>query len=147
MVMFGTAFCFVYIAFILFLPFQVNRLAMIFMAFLGGLITDMFYDSMGMNAAASVFIAFIRKPWISLITPAGGYEEIDSPTSRSLGMSWMVMYVFPLTLFHHLVLFQIESGQVFLSWFVLKKVLASAVFTSFVLILIRSLFYRRLRTA
>ena len=69
MVLFDNAFCFVYIAFILFLPFNINPMLLIFIAFAGGLFTDLFYNTMGVNAAASVLLAFIRKPWISLITP------------------------------------------------------------------------------
>jgi hypothetical protein len=146
MVLFGTAFCFIYIAFILFLPFNVNPMIVIVFGFFGGLITDLFYNSMGINAAATVLIAFIRRPWISLITPPGGYEEITTPTAGALGLSWFIYYLFPLTLIHHLVLFQVEAGQLFISWLIFKKVIASAMFTTFVLILIKYLFYRKLRT-
>ena len=52
MVLFGTAFCFIYIAFILFLPFRINPVFLISLGFFGGLITDIFYNSMGVNAAA-----------------------------------------------------------------------------------------------
>ena len=146
MVLFGNAFCFVYIAFILFLPFNINPMLLIFIAFAGGLFTDLFYNTMGVNAAASVLLAFIRKPWISLITPPGGYEDIYAPAIRQLGLSWFIYYIFPLVFIHHLVLFQVESGHILLGWFLFKKVIASALFTSTVLILIQYLFYRSVRT-
>jgi hypothetical protein len=146
MVLFGNAFCFVYIAFVLFLPFKINPMLMIFIAFAGGLATDLFYNTMGVNAAASVFVAFIRGPWISLITPPGGYEDIYAPLIKQLGLSWFIYYIFPLVFIHSLVLFQVESGHILLSWFLFKKVIASAVFTSTVLILIQYLFYRNVRT-
>ncbi len=146
MVLFGNTFCFVYIAFILFLPFNINSMLLITLAFASGLFTDIFYNTMGVNAAATVLIAFLRKPWISLITPPGGYEDINAPAVRLLGLSWFVYYVFPLVFIHHLLLFQIEAGHFLIGWFVFKKVMASAIFTSTVLILIQYLFYRNVRT-
>lgn len=146
MVLFGKAFCFVYIAFVLFLPFNINPMLLITVAFAGGLLTDLFYNTMGVNAAASVLVAFLRRPWISMITPPGGYEDINAPIIRQLGFGWFVNYLFPLVLIHHLVLFQIEAGHILLNWFILKKVIASAIFTTTVLILIQYLFYRNVRT-
>jgi hypothetical protein len=147
MVLFDTAFCFIYIAFILFLPFNINPMILIGLGFLTGLGADLFYDSLGVNAAATVLVAFLRKPWISINTPTGGYEEINSPMARSLGFGWFIYYIFPLTFFHHLVLFQIEAGRFLLTWFIFNKIILSSVFTSSVLILIKYLFYRNVRTA
>ncbi len=146
MVLFGNAFCFVYIAFILFLPFNINSMLLISVAFASGLFTDMFYNTMGVNAAATVLIAFLRKPWISLITPPGGYEDINAPVIRLLGLNWFVYYIFPLVFLHHLLLFQIESGHLLFHLYIFKKAIASAIFTSSVLILIQYLFYRNVRT-
>ena len=145
MVLFDTAFCFVYIAFILFLPFNINPMVLISLGFLTGILSDLFYNSMGVNAAATVLISFIRKPWISMITPWGGYEEITSPMAGSLGFTWFIYYIFPLILFHHLVLFQIEAGRFLITWFIFKKVILSSIFTTVVLILIKYLFYRNPR--
>ena len=146
MTLFGNAFCFVYVAFILFLPFNISSVVLIALAFAGGLAADLFYNTMGVNAAATVLLAFLRKPWLSLITPPGGYEDISAPMIGPLGFSWFVNYIFPLVFIHHLVLFQIESGHFLIGWFVVKKVIASTLFTSTVLILIQYLFYRKVRT-
>ena len=116
MVLFGTAFCFIYIAFILFLPFRINPVFLISLGFFGGLITDIFYNSMGVNAAAMTFLAFIRRPWILLLTPPGGYDDIPAPTAKALGLSWFVFYAIPLTFIHHLVLFTVEAGHFPVSW-------------------------------
>ena len=116
MTLYGTAFCFVYVAFILFLPFNINPMLLITLAFAGGLITDLFYDSMGVNACAMVLIAFIRKPWTALITPPGGYEDQPSPSIRALGLNWFIYYIFPLVFIHHFFMFEVESGHLQLSW-------------------------------
>ncbi|NNF81959.1 MAG: rod shape-determining protein MreD, partial [Flavobacteriaceae bacterium] len=51
---------YIYILFILLYPIQNNRLLFIFLSFLLGLFVDIFLDSGGVHAAASVFIAYFR---------------------------------------------------------------------------------------
>ena len=50
----------IYVLFILLYPVANNRLLFIFLSFLLGLSVDMFLDSGGTHAAASVTIAYIR---------------------------------------------------------------------------------------
>ncbi len=142
-VLFDTAFCFVYVAFIFLLPLETGPLLLIFLSFLMGLTIDIFYDKLGINAAVSVLIGFIRPYWLRLITPRGGYENVEIPTLRSFGFAWFARFVFPLIFVHHFILFFLEAGGFDLFWFTFWKVLLSSVYTFIFVVLTQYLFYKK----
>lgn len=145
MILFRTAFCFVYIGFILLLPFQISTVVLIPVAFFSGLLVDMFYSTPGINASASVLVGFIRPYWLSLITPRGGYEDVDIPRLKTLGFSWFITYSIPLIFLHHLSLFIVESGNLFDFWFVINKTIFSTIYTTGILVIGQYMFYKRVR--
>ena len=142
-IIFDTAFCFLYVAFILLLPLETGPLALMIIAFLTGFSIDLFYDSIGVNAAASVFIAFLRPYWLKIVTPRGGYEEIVIPNLKTMDFGWFFTYSLPLIFIHHLVLFYLEAGGFGLFFFTLTKVLFSTLFTFIVIVLTQYLFYKK----
>ncbi len=141
--LFDTAFCFLYVAFILMLPLEIGPLLLILIGFVMGLTIDIFYDSIGINAAACVFIAFIRPFWLSLITPRGGYEEVNIPKLKTLGFSWFFAYSLPLIFVHHVVLFYLEAGNMHMFFFTLSKVIFSTILTFIIVVLSQNMFYRK----
>jgi hypothetical protein len=145
LVLFNKAFCFLYIGYILLMPIQMGRLRLIFTAFLFGLTLDIFYDSLGMHAAATVFLAYLRPVWLNLITPRGGYENVNMPSIPELSLGWFMAYALPLLLLHHGVLFFVEAGGFHLFFFTLWKVLFSTVFTFVTLAIIQYFFYGKNR--
>ncbi len=142
-VLFDTAFCFLYVAFILMLPVEIGSLLLMLVAFVVGFSVDIFYDSLGINAAASVFIGFLRPYWLKIITPRGGYEEIVIPSLKTMDFGWFFTYSLPLIFIHHLILFFLEAGGFNLFFFTFLKVLFSALFTFFVIVLTQHLFYKK----
>lgn len=144
-VLFHTAFCFVYVAYLLLLPNDVNALLLMAVGFLMGFIIDIFYDSLGMHAFASVFLMYVRNYWLNLITPQGGYDSNATPSIPANGLQWFLVYIIPMIFLHHLLLFYIEAGGFGLFWFTLWKVIASTLLTSFLIILAQSLFAKRRR--
>ncbi len=147
MVLFGTAFCFIYIGFILLLPLQTSPIVLILTAFGSGLVVDLFYNIPGVNAAASVLIAFIRPFWLSMITPRGGYEDVDVPSLKIFGFSWFLTYALPLIFIHHLALFIIEAGELLNFWFVIKKSIFSSLYTFTILTIGQYIFGKKMRYA
>ena len=142
-ILFDTAFCFLYIAFILLLPLEIGPLVLMIVAFAVGFIIDLFYDSIGVNAAACVLIAFLRPYWLKTITPRGGYEEIEIPNLKTMDFGWFLTYSLPLVFIHHFTLFFLESGGFTLFWFTLSKVFFSTILTFFVIVLTQYLFYKK----
>lgn len=129
LVLFNTAFCFLYVAFILLLPIETNPLVLMLLAFVSGLILDTFYDHQGMHAAATVALAYVRNYWLRFITPQGGYDLGAEPTLSANGLVWFLSYSVPLVLLHHLILFYLEAATWDLFWRTLARALSSMLFT------------------
>jgi rod shape-determining protein MreD len=142
-VLFNTAFCFFYILYILTFPVETNPLVLMLAAFVLGCATDIFYDSIGMHAMASVFMAYVRGFWLSRITPQGGYDRNAAATLAANGLQWFVVYTMPLVFIHHTALFFIEAGGATYFWFTLLKVLMSTLFTVGIMIIVQMFFSRK----
>ena len=140
---FGVAFCFVYVGFILLLPIETDRVLLLVLSLAAGLIVDSFYDTLGIHAAACVLIGYLR-PWVTrFITPRGGYDQNLRPTLRYMGNEWFFSYTLILIFLHHLALFLIEASQWSLVLPALLKAVCSTAFTWTVLVIIQYLFYGR----
>lgn len=98
-----------YPVFILLLPLRTPRALVIFLGFLIGLSVDIFYDSPGVHASASVFTAFIRPLALSIIEPRGGYNTNYSPTKKRMGIAWFLQYSSMLMFFHLFYYFSVEA--------------------------------------
>ncbi len=142
-VLFDTAFCFLYVAFILMLPVEIGSLLLIVISFVVGFSVDIFYDSLGIHAAASVFIGFFRPYWLKIITPRGGYEEVVIPSLKTMDFAWFFSYAIPLVFIHHLIMFFLEAGGFQLFFFTFFKVLFSTLLTFFIIVLTQHLFYKK----
>ena len=142
-VLFHTAFCFLYVVYLLTFPVETNPLLMMAIAFAMGLGVDIFYDSMGLHAMASVFMVYVRGYWLARITPQGGYDRNSLPTLAMNGVQWFVVYALPLVFLHHLVLFFAEAGGADYFWFTFFKVLMSTLFTVVCIVISEMIFSRQ----
>lgn len=140
-VVFDSAFIFIYIGFLLSLPFETTKPIALVLGFFMGIMIDLFYDSIGIHAAACVLMMFTRAYWLTLITPQGGYELGSSPTINDNGILWYLSYSVPLIFIHHFAIFYIEAGGFTMFFFTLGKVFYSLIITTTVLILVQLLFY------
>lgn len=142
-ILYNKAFCFIYVGFILLLPISVSRNYLLLIAAFTGFVIDVFYNSLGTHMAATILMAFIRPLWINAITPRGGYENIDSPTAKDLGLAWFLAYSLPLAFIHLCLVFFVEAGGFHMFFFVIFKAITSTFLTVFVLIIIQYLFYSK----
>ncbi|MGC1243208.1 MAG: Rod shape-determining protein MreD [Chryseosolibacter sp.] len=139
-VLFNTAFCFLYVAYLFFLPVEANPLFLMLAGFLMGFTIDIFYDSLGLHAFSCVLVMYVRNYWLSLITPQGGYDSSATPSIAINGMQWFLVYTFPLVFLHHSVLFFVEAGGFGMFWFTLWKIITSTIFTTLVTVVVQYLF-------
>jgi hypothetical protein len=146
LVLFDKAFCFIYIGFLLLLPFETNKVLLLIWGFVIGFFIDIFYDSLGIHMAASVLMVYLRSYWINLITPRGGYEVGMEPTLKLMKFEWFATYSLPLIFVHHFALFYIETGGLSLFFFTFVKVISSVIFTFITIVLLQYLFYPSRRT-
>ncbi len=136
-VLFDTAFCFLYVVFILMMPIETNSLALMGLAFLLGFFVDVFYDSLGLHAMSLVLVAYLRNYWLGTITPQGGYDAGEGPTLAVNGLQWFMVYSLPLVFIHHFVLFFTEAGGFGIFWFTMQKVVTSLIFTITVIVFLQ----------
>jgi hypothetical protein len=113
--------------------------------FLLGFTVDIFYDSMGLHALATVMMAYLRNYWLSAITPQGGYENNATATIAANGLQWFLVYSLPLVFLHHLVLFFVEASGFTMFWYTMLKIVASLLFTMSVIVLLQFLTPQRRR--
>ena len=145
-VLFDVAFCFLYVGFLLLLPFESGAIRLMFMGLTMGLCVDIFYNSFGIHAAASVFIMYIRPYVVSALAPRGGYETGMTPKLKVMGIEWFAAYSLILIFLHHFILFLIEAGGFEMFWYTMIKVVASSAFTFVVILIIQYLFYSSKRS-
>lgn len=141
-VLFDYAFCFVYIAGILLLPAEVNRTLLLIMGFLTGLLVDVFYNTLGMHAAATVLIAYLRPFWIQIQLETKGTTERLEISISELGVGGYLVYLLPLVFIHHAALFFIEMSHFGMIGYTLLRIVASTLFTTFLITVIH-LFSKR----
>ncbi len=131
---------YLYVLFILMLPFDTPVWLVLTSSFLIGLGVDIFSDSLGMHAAAGTFAGYCRPLVMGVIKPRDGYEFSNKPTIRDMGMIWYVTYASVVVFLHHFVYFFIEIFRLneFLSVF--SRVIISSIFTMLLIILTQVLF-------
>jgi rod shape-determining protein MreD len=139
-VLFHTAFCFLYIAYLLLLPVETNPMVLMVTGIIMGFFIDMFYDSLGLHAFSCVLIMFMRNYWLARLTPQGGYDNSAIPGIAAAGLQWFLVYTMPLVFVHHAVLFFTEVGGFQYFGFTIMKVLCSTVYTTIVILIVQYLF-------
>ncbi len=78
LVLFNTAFCFIYIAFLLFLPIQLPTVILLLLAFTTGFTVDIFYDTVGIHAAPACCLPICGRTFCGFSRPA----TITMPTTQ-----------------------------------------------------------------
>lgn len=120
---------YIYILFILNLPFSTPKYLLLLLGFLLGLNVDMFSNTLGIHAAATTFVAFIRPFVINLISSRDVLELNQEPSIEELGFSWVFRYTVILVLAHHLFLFYVEVFTLQGFVYTLFRVFLSSIFT------------------
>ena len=132
-----------YILFILLLPFETPRWLLLLMAFALGVSVDLFSHTLGMHAAATVFMAFLR-PWVlEMSAPRDGYETGTFPRVYYYGFQWFFRYTVILVLAHHFVLFYIEVFRFSEFFSTLLRVLLSSLFSVIIILISQYFVYRK----
>lgn len=120
---------FPYILFILLLPISMGRVSVLFLSFLIGITIDLLIGTGGINAAASVFIAYLRPFVLKILMSESKFEDMDQPTITRLGILPFALYVFILALLHHLIVFFIDIYSFNYFFYTFLKAFLSSIFS------------------
>ena len=126
--LFGYINPFLYILFVILFPFKRNRGALLFFSFLLGLFIDMFLNSGGTNAAATLFIAYIRLPLLKTILRK---SEIDFVVFNILKQPFLkiLVYISFLTFIHSFIVFSLEYFKFSDLGIILSRTFLTSIFT------------------
>ncbi len=134
---------YLYVLFILLYPFNSNQSLFLVLSFLLGVSVDIFEDSGGINAAASLVAAFIR-PRVLRFSFGISYDH-QTLRLASTPFGARLSYIFIIIICHHLVLFSLEIFSVDHILLILKKTLFSSIFTIILVLLSLMLFSKKYR--
>ena len=123
-----------YILFIILYPVNGNKTGLLLASFFLGLILDMFCNSGGVHAAASLLLAYYR-PYIFKFSFGLSYEYQTVKLNDVLTPERFSFLAIAVVL-HHFVLFVLEVFRMSFLFEILLKTIASTIFTLIVCILI-----------
>lgn len=132
---------FPYVLFILLLPFETPKLAVLAIAFITGITIDTFYDTAGIHAATCTLIGFLRYYILKLLAPREGYDPGLTPTIESMGSVWFITYAALIIFIHHLFFFYLEIFRFNEFFSTLLRVFLSSIGTFALVYVIQFLFY------
>ena len=142
-VILNTGFCFVYLLFLLMLPRETSIVIGMVIALATGLLIDVFYQTIGIHAAAGVLLMYIKPFWQNINSPRSGYEVNDLMLVRTYGLGWYLEYSLPLILLYSLTVLFIEAGNAGLFGITLLKAIITAFITLIFILIVQYLFYSK----
>ncbi|WP_375239577.1 rod shape-determining protein MreD [Aurantibacter sp.] len=129
---------YLYVLFIILFPLRNNRLAFLIIVFFLGLSIDMFSDTGGIHAGASVFLAYIR-PLITKFS-FGTLNEFYSVKFNNIDFAKRLIYIVIIVFIHHLMMFSLEYFSFTHIITILKHTLLSGLFTTILILLTTTIF-------
>jgi len=132
---------YVYLLFIILLPLSTPRYAVLILAFLLGLIIDIFSNSLGVHSAATVFAAYVRPLVIRIISNRED-DRSDYPGLNQNKLLWFINYVLIMVLLHHTVLFYLEVYTFANFLNTLYRVILSSLFSIIIIVLSQFLVFK-----
>jgi rod shape-determining protein MreD len=120
---------YLYILFVMMLPFAAPIPLVMLLSFVAGLTIDMFEDTMGLHASATLLIGYLRSYVLKLFSPREGYDMTAEPTLAYLGFAWYLSYSAIMVSLHHIVYFLIEAFQFTEIYQTLLRAFFSIIFT------------------
>lgn len=132
---------YIYVLFIMLLPLNAPRYAVLLLSFMIGISIDIFSNTLGIHSFASVFVAYLRPAIIRVIT--NREEDMSEyPGLAQTGFMWFLSYTSIMVIIHHLVLFYIEVFTLNNFFDTFLRAILSSVFSIFVIVLSQFIVFR-----
>jgi len=134
---------YVYVLFILLLPVQINKSFLLLLSFLTGLTIDLFGNTLGLHAAATVLLAYARPGILRLFFKNQEILADEEPSISKLKPVGFLKYTLVLVFIHHTALFFLEVFSIhgFLS--TLSRIGLSTLVTTLMIMTLALLFASR----
>jgi rod shape-determining protein MreD len=134
---------YIYLLFILLMPFETPRWIQLLSGFALGLAMDLFTGTAGMHTAATVLAAFARPYLLEMLASRDGYEPETFPRIHYYGFLWFLKYTALIVLIHHLALFYLEVFQLKFFFSTLLRVVLSTILSTSTIVLSQYFVFRK----
>lgn len=111
-ILLGYATPLIYVAFLLYVPLNANRVATLVWAFVLGTIVDMFSNTPGVSAFSLTFVAMMQPNLLNAYVPKESVEDM-MPNYKTMGAWNHLRYMTIMLLVHHALYFVLESFSFF----------------------------------
>lgn len=128
----------VYVLFIYWYPIKENRTSFILISFLLGFFVDIFSDTLALNAAATVSIAYLRPAIMRFVF--GVNYEFQSFKLNSTTRAQQLTFLALLIVIHHVIYFTLEIFSIANILLIIKKTLTIGLASIILCLLFSSLF-------
>jgi len=142
-IIYGLNVPYLYILFILLLPFETPNWLLFLLAFLMGITIDLFNDTLGLHATACTMLALFRILLISITVQKDNYDHDPEPSLSLMGFRWFFFYVLILTFIHHFFLLNFEVFKISEIGSTLSRVILSSIFTVILIFVSELLFFKK----
>ncbi|MEA3505713.1 MAG: rod shape-determining protein MreD [Bacteroidota bacterium] len=136
---------YLYVYFVLLLPFDVKPWVLLLISFVLGATIDVFSNTAGIHAAATTFMAFMRPSIIRLLSRKQNYDSDIKPGIRDMGLGWFYKYSLLLIFMHHAALFGLEAFKLNTPMMLLYRISLSAAITLVLVIIGQYLFMKKIK--
>ena len=131
---------YIYMIFIMLLPFSTPKWQLLVLGFALGLTVDLFTGTLGLHAGATTLMAFCRPSIIKLVSGNQKFENITEPNLGQLGGIWFFRYALCMVFIHHLALFFLVLFSFRLIGQVMLRILLSVPVSIFLIMMILFIF-------
>jgi rod shape-determining protein MreD len=143
MVIYGLNVPYLYILFIILLPFETPNWLLFTLSFLLGISIDLFSDTLGLHATACIIMAFFRTVIIRVTVQEDSFDNEPEPTLGIMGFRWFFFYALILTFIHHFFLLNFEVFSFSEIPNTLSRVFISSLFTLILIFITELIFFRK----
>jgi hypothetical protein len=127
---------------ILLLPVAMNRTLVVIIAFICGLILDLFSNGHGLHTASLTLLGYLRFFILKYFQPKSGWDKLDVPNLYQQGINWFINYVLLSIFVHHTYYFFLESFSAYSIFSTLKRLVLSIILSTISIILINLFFLK-----
>lgn len=135
---FGYSNPYIYLLFIIGFPVHTNRSLLLILGFILGLSIDIWSNSGGVHAGATVFIAYLRPFFLKF--SFGVSYEYDNVKFIQAEFKQQIIYLVSMVFIHHLMLYFLENFSIKLLYQTLESTLITGIFSSILIYCVLYLF-------
>ncbi len=133
---------FLYLLFIILLPYGTSGWLLLSLAFAEGLLIDFLLDTYGEHTAALLLMTFIRPLYLRILANKENYTSSLELSIQNFGFVWFLKYALGMVLIHHIAYYMLEAFQFSYFHITSLKIIFTTLFTIIIIVIVQFLFFK-----